>query len=458
LATLDSSSNIFEQATAISAVTIVKTTLAGAAVAPDSLNAGVAGTATVAFTSAVGLPIGSVVKVTFPSDFTVASATLSSATNIGSSSSVAAAGSVVSVTVAGSAVAAGASVSFKLDGVTNPGAKTTGTFALATLDSSSNIFEQATAISAVTIVKTTLAGAAVAPDSLNAGVAGTATVAFTSAVGLPIGSVVKVTFPSDFTVASATLSSATNIGSSSSVAAAGSVVSVTVAGSAVAAGASVSFKLDGVTNPGAKTTGTFALATLDSSSNIFEQATAISAVTIVKTTLAGAAVAPDSLNAGVAGTATVAFTSAVGLPIGSVVKVTFPSDFTVASATLSSATNIGSSSSVAAAGSVVSVTVAGSAVAAGASVSFKLDGVTNPGAKTTGTFALATLDSSSNIFEQATAISAVTIVKTTLAGAAVAPDSLNAGVAGTATVAFTSAVGLPIGSVVKVTFPSDFTV
>ncbi|RLN57034.1 hypothetical protein BBJ29_001365 [Phytophthora kernoviae] len=94
--------------------------------------------------------------------------------------------------------------------------------------------------------------------------------------------------------------------------------------------------------------------------------------------------------------ATVSFTSAVGLPIGSVVKVTFPSDFSVTATAISSVSNIDSSSTVTMASTyVVAVTVAGSAVSSGASVSFKLNGVTNPGAKTTGTFTVATTDMSS---------------------------------------------------------------
>ncbi|KAF4323077.1 hypothetical protein BBO99_00003532 [Phytophthora kernoviae] len=108
--------------------------------------------------------------------------------------------------------------------------------------------------------------------------------------------------------------------------------------------------------------------------------------------------------------ATVSFTSAVGLPIGSVVKVTFPGDFSVTATAISSVSNIDSSSTVAMASTyVVAVTVTGSAVSSGASVSFKLNGVTNPGAKTTGTFTVATTDSSSNIFQQSSTISAVTI-------------------------------------------------
>ncbi|POM68299.1 Hypothetical protein PHPALM_15558, partial [Phytophthora palmivora] len=268
---------------------------------------------------------------------------------------------------------------------------------------------------------------------------------------------VKVTFPSDFSVASTMLSSTTNIDSSCSVSTSNRVVTVTIAGSAVTAGDTVAFKLDGVTNPGAKTTGKFALATVDSSSNVFEQAEAVSAVLITSTTLSNVVVVPDSRSAGVEGTATVSFTSAVGLPVGSMVKVTFPSDFTVASTMLSSTTNIDSSSTVMTSNSVVTVTIAGSIVTAGTSISFKLDGVTNPGAKTTGTFALVTTDSLSNVFELATGIDTVEIASSALADVTIAVGNDIAGVLSSYDLAFKMEVGVPVGGYIFFQIPNDFT-
>ncbi|OWZ15209.1 hypothetical protein PHMEG_00011191 [Phytophthora megakarya] len=457
ISTYDSSKALLEVNSMVAGVRITATTLSSASVAPDRLDAGIKRTATVSFTSAVGLPVGSMVLVTFPSDFMLASTTLSSATNMGSSSTVATSNSVVTITINGSAVRAGTNVSFNLDGVTNPGAKTTGTFALTTTDSSSNVFEQTTAIPAVVIVSKTMSGASVIPDSRVAGVVGTATVSFTSDVELPVGSKVKVTFPGDFIVASSTLSSAINIASSSTVVTNSSVVFVTIAGSAVSMGSSVSFKLDKVTNPGAKTTGSFALATVDSSSNMFEEATAISAVLISNSTMSSATVTPDSQDAGVLGTVTISFTSAVGLPVGSMLIVTFPSDFTVASTMISSVTNIANSSTVSTSSSVATVIIAGTPVTAGASISFKLDGVVNSGAKTTGTFDLTTTDSSSNVFEQATDIDAVVISSTILTGFSVGVDSNIAGVLSSYAVAFTMNVGIPVGGYIVLAPPSNYT-
>ncbi|TYZ56843.1 hypothetical protein PybrP1_001661, partial [[Pythium] brassicae (nom. inval.)] len=99
-----------------------------------SLEAGVAGLARVKFTSAVALPVGSAVLVSFARELSVSStagalgaaAVVSgiNAASVVSMVSVAsgANGAVVKVTITGSAVSAGAVVEFDLDGVTNPGA------------------------------------------------------------------------------------------------------------------------------------------------------------------------------------------------------------------------------------------------------------------------------------------------------------------------------------------------
>eukprot|EP00644_Phytophthora_capsici_P015869 jgi/Phyca11/10392/fgenesh1_pm.PHYCAscaffold_49_\ len=435
---------------------VVYAAITSASVTPASLSAGVEGSVTVTFTSGVDVEQGGSVLVEFPTGFQISSGT-SVAVVTGNSTTTLSVTKVsttqITVQVGKTKISSGETFAFSITDVTNPAAKTTNEFAISTYDPSTTLLE-ITTVPSITIASTVLSTAAVAPDSLNAGVTGTASVSFTSAVRLPVGSLVKVTFPSDFAVTSTTLSSATLIDSSSTVTTSGSVVTVTIAGSAVTAASSVSFKLDGVTNPGAKTTGTFAVATTDGASNVFQQATAVSAATIVSTVLSTAAVAPDSLNAGVTGTASVSFTSAVRLPVGSLVKVTFPSDFAVASTTLSSATLIDSSSTVTTSGSVVTVTIAGSAVTAASSVSFKLDGVTNPGAKTTGTFAVATTDGASNVFQQVTNIAPVLISSTVMVGVQVNADAAIAGAESSYTIAFTTNVEIPVGGYVVFQFKS----
>ncbi|KAG6958592.1 hypothetical protein JG687_00009300 [Phytophthora cactorum] len=276
---------------------VVHADTTSASVAPASLNAGVVNDVAVTFTSGVDVEVGGSVLIEFPTGFHISSGTKVSVTTTGSTTTLSVtsvSSPQLSVLVGTTKISAGVAFGFSVTDVTNPAAQTTSDFLVSTYDSSNALLERNTAISGITIVSTTLSGAAVAPDSLNAGATGTATVAFMSAVRLPVGSKVEVSFPSDFMVASSTLSSVTNIDSSSTVTTSSSVVTVTIAGSAVSTGSSVSFKLDGVTNPGAKTTGTFAVATTDSSSKIFQQATAVSAATIVNTVLSGVSVGVDN--------------------------------------------------------------------------------------------------------------------------------------------------------------------
>jgi len=168
-----------------------------------SSKAGELTSAIVTLTSAVGLPVGSLVKVTFPSDFTVSAPALVSADGIDPTSIVTTDSSVVTVEIAVSAVVAGSTVEFVLDGVTNPGAKTTGAFSVATTDFATYIFEDAEEIWPVVIRSTSLVGVSVAVDIPIAGVASSYTVEFTTDVDVPVGGYFVVAVPSDYTLSAA---------------------------------------------------------------------------------------------------------------------------------------------------------------------------------------------------------------------------------------------------------------
>uniref|UniRef100_K3WAF1 Cohesin domain-containing protein n=1 Tax=Globisporangium ultimum (strain ATCC 200006 / CBS 805.95 / DAOM BR144) TaxID=431595 RepID=K3WAF1_GLOUD len=124
-----------------------------ATIVPDSLDAGVTGLTTVTFTSDVTLPIGSKIVVTFPSEFGVASSRVAAVASLDASSTVAVtpSSSEVVVTIAGSAIASGSTVTFQLDGITNPGAVTTGSFSLESRASADKVYQQAAAIAPETL-------------------------------------------------------------------------------------------------------------------------------------------------------------------------------------------------------------------------------------------------------------------------------------------------------------------
>ncbi|ETI50941.1 hypothetical protein F443_05620 [Phytophthora nicotianae P1569] len=432
---------------------VVHADITSASVIPVSLKAGAVTDVVVTFTSGVDVEVSGSVLVEFPAGFHISSGTTVAVTTAGSTTtlSVASVSSTqLSVLVGTTKILAGVAFGCSVTDVTNPGAQTTSDFELSTYDSSNTLLERNTAISGVVIAITTLSGATVAPDSLNAGVTGTATVAFTSAVRLPVGSKIEVTFPSDFTVASLTLSSASNIDSSSTVATSSSVVTVTIAGSAVTAGSSVSFKLDGVTNPGAKTTGTFVVATTDSSSKIFQQATGVSAATIVSTTLTDVSVGVDNDIAGVASSYSVDFKMNVGIPVGGYVVLLVPTDYSL-------------SGSISLVDSQVSTTWTG--VLDGQSIKFKtltsysagqhsvqVEFLENPGASTTGSFKLSTTDANEFLLESASC-AGVMIVSGSITDAVFTPQLAHPGIASRVDISFTTSAGLAKSSLLIIQLP-----
>ncbi|KAG2781581.1 hypothetical protein PC129_g9987 [Phytophthora cactorum] len=433
---------------------VVHADTTSASVAPASLNAGVVNDVAVTFTSGVDVEVGGSVLIEFPTGFHISSGTKVSVTTTGSTTTLSVtsvSSPQLSVLVGTTKISAGVAFGFSVTDVTNPAAQTTSDFLVSTYDSSNALLERNTAISGITIVSTTLSGAAVAPDSLNAGATGTATVAFMSAVRLPVGSKVEVSFPSDFMVASSTLSSVTNIDSSSTVTTSSSVVTVTIAGSAVSTGSSVSFKLDGVTNPGAKTTGTFAVATTDSSSKIFQQATAVSAATIVNTVLSGVSVGVDNDIAGALSMYSVDFTTNAGIPLVGYVVLLVPPDYSL-------------SGSISLVDSLVSATWTG--IVDGQSIKFKalapyavgqhsiqVKFLENPGASTTGSFKVSTTDANGFLLESASC-AGVTIVPGSITDAVFTPQLAHPGIASRVDISFTTSAGLAKNSLLIIQLPS----
>ncbi|KAF4032624.1 Concanavalin A-like lectin/glucanases superfamily [Phytophthora infestans] len=434
--------------------TVAHADIAGASVTPASLNAGVVTDVAVTFTSGVDVDVDGSVLVEFPTGFYISSGTTVAVTATGSTTAlsvVSVSSTQLSVLVRTTKISAGVAFGFTMTDVTNPGEQTTSDFTVSTYDSGNTLIERSAAVSGIAIAKTALAFINVVPDSLNAGVTGTVTVAFTSAVRLPVGSKVEMTFPSDFTVLSSTLSSATNIDSSSTVVTSGSVVTVTIAGSVVSAGSNVSLKLDGVTNPGAKTTGTFAVATTDSSSRVFQAGTAVSAVNIVSTTLSGVAVNVVSGIAGAVSIYSVDFTTNAGVPVGGSVVLRVPIDYSL-------------SGSISFVDSLKLVTWTG--IVDGQSVKFKavtpyaagqhsvqVKFLENPGTSTTGSFMVSTIDADGFLLESASC-AGVTIVPGSIADAVFTPQLAHPGIASRVDISFTTSAGLAENSLLILELPS----
>lgn len=447
--------------------TTVYGTISSVSVSPVSLIAGVMSDVTVSFSTDATITTGSTIVVTLPSDFTIATSTTSLSVDSTVYSTTLSISSVTSTEIQcliGSAdIVASTSFEFKISDVTNPGATTTGTFTVEATNTNT------VSTASVDIVSSTFTVATVVPDVLTAGVTGTTTVSFTSLVTLPIGSFIDITFPSGFQVTTTAettgLTSVTNLDSSSIVTKVSSLVArVTVQGTDVATGATVSFKVAGITNPAetGTVTGDFSIESKDSNTLIFQTSTTIAGVTIVSTDFSAASISPDSLNAGVTGTVSVSFTSLVNLPIGSFIDISFPSAFTITSAAettaLASVNNLDTSSTVTKlTSSIIRVTIVGTDITAGSNVSFQVAGITNPGEMVLSTtFSLATRNSNAELFQINAAIPGVEISSTILDVVSFGLDTYLAGVASMIQVKISTSVTIPIGGFIGVTLPLDF--
>lgn len=309
-------------------------------------------------------------------------------------------------------------------------------------------------------VEAVIQSSSVVPVSLSAGVETEVVVAFTTTVAVASGSKIVITFPSDFSVSSAaaiTVTNSTNYAWTLSVSSTTSSSVYALVGSAdIEAATALAFTISRVTNPAAGTTGSYAIETKDSSGNVLDSNSQVPAVTIASTSFSVVSVAPDSLVAGYAGKATVTFTSDVGLSVGSLLVVTFPSVFTVASTALSSLSNLGASSSIASvSNNVVTITIGGSAISAGTSVSLKVNGITNPGATTTVPFVVVSSDASGFIFQEYEYVAGVTISSSDFSVATLRPNSLLAGMKTSWTLNVETAVAVPANGWLIVEMPSD---
>lgn len=369
-------------------------------VTPASLAAGASTEAHVAFTTSNELPIGSQLRVTFPSDFLVATDAAQVTVNTAFATTltlVTVSTNSVTMTLGSAPVAAAGEFQFTITSITNPAAQTTDDFTIKALDELGVTTDADLNVGGVTIVSTAFSAASVLPLSLEAGVSGLARVKFTSAVSLPVGSAVLVSFAHELSVAStagalgagAVVSGMNAASVVSMVSAAsganganGAVVKVTIAGSGVSAGDVVEFELDGVTNPGAVVlSGSFGLQSTDSVGRVFEEALSIAGVTIVSTAFDfnSVVLGIGTKLAGVLNSMTLMLITSVGVPKDGFVVVELPPQILSLSGTIvMDETAVGLFVTGSVSGSVLRFQMP-SLLPAG-SYSFTISGIRNPGA------------------------------------------------------------------------------
>jgi hypothetical protein len=426
-------------------------TLQDASVTPASFTAGKSTSLVVVFTTSNDIAINSKIRISLPTGFTIATDTTITVPNKYTTTLAISAVTTTQIDciVQTSQIQSGNTFDFTIDTVQNPAAGTTGTFTISTLNNLNQIQHQAANLGPYQVVSSVFTAVTVVPDSLNAGVTGKAYITFTTAVELAIGSIVQITFPTDFDVASKVLSNEVAIDSTSKLSVPTiNVVEIELA-SAITADTAVSFSVDGITNPGASTTGVFSIATTDKDGNVFQTNTNLAGVVIVSTTLNLATIGATSLFAGVRTSFTVDITTGVDIPTGGYVMITFPTDYSVTgSIQLKDATTNTVVSTGVINGQKVQFQL-GDSLAKGQH-SWNIDSLKNPGAKTTGTFSIVTADDTKLTLETAN----------DLHGIEITPGIINSGIWSnpglslSATVSFSSSGEISVGDMIMITLPA----
>jgi hypothetical protein len=239
--------------------------LSGVVVTPASTTAGATNIdCAITLTTTVNIPIGGHIQVTFPMGFYVSSNTLSSPVGINAASTVSSSGRVVTITITGAAAAPG-SISFTINGITNPGnqddlfviqsdcgigAGTSSAYIVATTAISGTVIETGTGAGTIFNVGA-LATPTLALQSSIAGDTDSVDVSFPATTCLPVGGRMVVEFPSTFRVAATTLSSLVNINAASTITSSATTATLTVAVASVC-GSTASFRMNGITNAGTR--------------------------------------------------------------------------------------------------------------------------------------------------------------------------------------------------------------
>ncbi|ETV84349.1 hypothetical protein, variant [Aphanomyces astaci] len=386
-----------------------------ATMALQSMVAGAQTLVDVALTTTVAIPVGGSIRVTFPSGFMVTPTAITSPVGLDAASSLSMLGTVPKITIAATAVAAG-TVSFTLNGVFNPGVGATSPFDVSTYNATGFLLESATVPAKVITANDALI-ASVSSNS-TAGANRPWQVTVTSAVTLPAGSIMRVTFPARYVVQSVGVLDTTGFGATTySSWTSGNDVNLGVATFPLVPG-TYKYTLQGITNPGSSCNQFYdeacvtawenlVVSTLDVNGNTF-QSMSVPATPIIKSNLRFARVRTALTTPNTVTSAYVLFNTMTVIPVGGHIVVTFPTGFTLSPAgTVMFNNGINSMSTATISGLTVQVTVASSSVAIQNGVKFTLSGVTTPPLHTSGSYQVQTTDSLNNVLEESANIGGV---------------------------------------------------
>ncbi|RHY26214.1 hypothetical protein DYB32_007799 [Aphanomyces invadans] len=243
------------------------------------------------FTTLVTLPVGSILRATFPARYAVLSPIVLDTTGFGATTyTVSAVGNNVSIYINTFALVPG-TYNYTLQGITNPGTSCNEFYdeacltawediIVSTLDMDAKVYQRVS-LPGVPIIKSHLRFARVRTTATTPNTITSAYVLLNLMTPIPVGGSITATFPSGYDLnpsGSTIVAYNSGINGMSTAVISGQTLTITIAGTPVASQNGVRFTLNGVRTPPLHATGSYIVRTFDSYNNILEESANIGGV------------------------------------------------------------------------------------------------------------------------------------------------------------------------------------
>ena len=473
LITFTSDDRIIDASPVFANFSITDGLLADAAVIPSETAAGASLDMMLEFRVFNSWPANGKLRVTFPPDYDLSAATVTSLSgNVSGTLSI---GSVVGnvatiVRAGGVALVSGDYVQdVQIGNIVNPPYATATSFNIQTTTAANNVID-GLVFAGPPVEPAALVGATVVPTLTTVFDQGDVTIGFTTVNDLPADGTIVIELDASFTpnAGGPTTASSTDIDGTLTVSIVGTVITITRSTGTVLGGGSVvdDLVLTNVGNPPAEVAGLSyqVYTTLAAGTNIIDGDFAITSGFINRGTLAAASVNVAELVAGDFGGVTVTFETSYNLPVDYVIEIQFPPSFqfNYGGGTFLSADNLGGTVALTVSASPAVVTLrqtGGTSETAGFSASLTLANVrtSNVALPLGANYAIRSLTTDLRVIEDADPIVEAPIAPGALTDVNVVLFSPNAGASGTVQVVFTTQNEIPVDGEIVIEFPAGFT-
>ncbi|KAG9413599.1 hypothetical protein AC1031_012826 [Aphanomyces cochlioides] len=363
-------------------------------------------------TTTLAIPVGGAIRITFPLGFQVAPTALTSPVGLSASSTVSYTGLIAKIDIVGTPVAVG-SVSFTINGISNPGVGSTAVFSVDTYDAANGPLDTMSAGSVSIAANSPLVASLV--TNTTAGSTSPWVVSLTTALTLPPSSSIRVSFPSRFTVTTnlayklvgfnATTTTTTTVGNT---------VRVTLNMFALPPG-TYSFTLSGIISPGSSCNQFYDeicttpfenhdVSTNDVNGNVY-QTVSLAGTPLIKSYMYFGRVRTALTTHNTVTSAQVTINTVTAIPSGGHVLVDFPLGYSFAAggtASLGSAFPPGTTAAYS--GLKFILTVCCVPIPPQNDVQFAVNSITTPPLHTVGSYSITTTDAQNNVLEQTTTV------------------------------------------------------